>query len=354
MNFKIGWGLLYHNQGHFEKAIQYYRQAILLKDNDPIYFENIGLAHEKLGKIEEAAAYYEKAVACEPNNTAGYLNRLGVLWHDHGDLEKALNYYNQAIAKEERALYFENRGLAWQRLDQKEHAEADFKKAIEVAGADKDAYQNRLAFFYINNQAYEQAIPLCLQAIELNPQPNYFENLGYAYEYSGQLDAALDAYQEALEKATDRRDVYFNRIGVFYYNLGQLEQAISFYKQAIDFNAEKPIYFDNLGLAFEKSGKLALAEEAYQKAGQLSPDHDGYYDNLVGLMYYRDQQTAAAIPFYQSAIEVMPQAVYYENLGLAYERLHQYQEAESAFWSAVQLPDDQPEIYPQSIRVLFR
>lgn len=91
--------------GQNEKAINDLNVAISLSPNGKqrdLFYHQLGIAHQNLGKIfggrahfEEAAAYFTKALDLNPKNGFSY-HRRGAVQMDLGQREKALADYNSA------------------------------------------------------------------------------------------------------------------------------------------------------------------------------------------------------------------------------------------------------------------
>jgi tetratricopeptide (TPR) repeat protein len=65
----LGWVWL--RQGKFSKALaELMRAAEAMKNPDPVIFEHIGDAHEKLGRTADALHYWQKALQLETHNTS--------------------------------------------------------------------------------------------------------------------------------------------------------------------------------------------------------------------------------------------------------------------------------------------
>src|SRR5690606_8295036 len=115
--------------------------------------------------------------------------------------------------------------------------------------------------------------------------------------------------------------IYWNRLGTFYYQQGNYDKALEYYSTTIQKKPDDPIGFENIGLTYEKMQKPAEAEKAFQKAIEVATKDRDIYFNRLGVFYYRQIRDEDAIQFYKKAIELQPKAVYYENIGLAYESL---------------------------------
>jgi predicted O-linked N-acetylglucosamine transferase (SPINDLY family) len=89
-------GVIAHQVGHNDAAVELIARAISLKPNFPEAYVNLGLARRDLGQIDEAIADYQKAIALRPNY-ADSLNNLGNALKDAGQLDKAIAAYRQAI-----------------------------------------------------------------------------------------------------------------------------------------------------------------------------------------------------------------------------------------------------------------
>ncbi|MDH5552373.1 MAG: tetratricopeptide repeat protein [Nitrosomonas sp.] len=137
---------LTHSLGEYEKAIQYYEQALAndIKSfgedhpNVAINRNNLGAAWDSLGQYKKAIGYYEQALASDlktygedHSGVAIDRNNLGMAWHALGEYKKAIVYLEQALASDLKtfgeddpqvATYRNNLAGAW-------YALGDYKKA---------------------------------------------------------------------------------------------------------------------------------------------------------------------------------------------------------------------------------
>ena len=67
-------GVIAHQAGQAESAVQLISQAIALLGNIPDFHNNIGEAYRSLGRYEEAITHYRRALTLEPVNPGAACN----------------------------------------------------------------------------------------------------------------------------------------------------------------------------------------------------------------------------------------------------------------------------------------
>ena len=153
-------------------------------------------------------------------------------------------------------------------------------------------------FVKLTNQLRQQGglqddiLELLQQAIKANPdEPMLTLALGDQLERRGDVDAAIDAYQSALDmfeqhtlpntlnaRANDVSRAYaFARLASVSEDQGQLEAAMNYYNASVAAVPELPWPRVLLGDALRRRGQIEAAEAAYGQALNLDPNHiDGY------------------------------------------------------------------------------
>jgi tetratricopeptide (TPR) repeat protein len=116
-------------KGDLEGAIKDYSEAIRLKPDDGLAFYNRGLARYAKADYEGAIKDYSEAIRLKPDSAFAFNNR-GVARKAKGDLEGAIKDYSEAIRlKPDDALAFNNRGVARKAKGDLEAANKDFEQA---------------------------------------------------------------------------------------------------------------------------------------------------------------------------------------------------------------------------------
>jgi CHAT domain-containing protein len=215
-------GSIYHNQGQYPKALDYYQQALVI-------LKEIG---DRAGE-------------------GGSLNNIGLIYYDLGQYPKALNYYQQALVISEEignrageGGSLNNIGLIYYNLGQ-------YPKALDY---------------------YQQALVIRQEIGDRRGEGESLNNIGGIYDSQGQYPKALDYYQQALvirQEIGDRvgEGGTLNNIGSLYSSLGQYLQALDYYQQALAISkeignhAEEGKTLSNIGAIFLRTDQFSRATE---------------------------------------------------------------------------------------------
>ncbi len=170
-------GVIAHQVGRHDLAVELIRQAIKRDGRNPVYFSNLGVALKAQGRLDEVVAACRQAIHLKPDYAEAYSNLGYALW-DQGRLEEAVAACRQAIRfKPELA-----------------EAHCNLGGALEVQGK------------------HDEAVAACHQAIRLNPDyAEAFFNRGNALKELGRLDEALTSYDKALALKPDYAQAHWNR-----------------------------------------------------------------------------------------------------------------------------------------------
>jgi Flp pilus assembly protein TadD len=155
----------------------------------------------------EAEALFKEALALDPNNPFT-LNNLGVAAEATGDLENALKYYDQAAASQsmERVVVTLKRSSRGKPVSEMAAGSAqDLRRRMQTMNANhiRAAMLAVRGVFAINQNEWSEARKDFVEAYLLDPQSAFaLNNRGYVAERDGDLETAMSFYARAL-KADD-------------------------------------------------------------------------------------------------------------------------------------------------------
>jgi Flp pilus assembly protein TadD len=154
------------------------------------------------GRAAEADMVLQQALAVNPKN-AFTLNNLGVAKETEGDLEQALKYYNQAAASQSKDPAVVTLNSSWRGKPVAEMAEANVKKVRARIEEEQDAHihaalLNLRGVAAVNRNDSNDAAKDFLQAYKLDPNNAFsLNNAGYVSEMDGDLETADFFYEKA-------------------------------------------------------------------------------------------------------------------------------------------------------------
>lgn len=169
---------------------------------------------------------------------------------------------------------------------------------IISCGVKQESYiQNTDGKFYyemgissLNTGNNAQAISYLLESIKTYKQPEVYNALALAYQFSGEYKKSEDIFKEGLSRFPDNPELLTN-IGVLYAVTNRENQAITFLEKALSSpayaNKEKAYY--NLGIIYRNLGKQELFLENINKSLMYNSNFlnsyvalgDYYYDKFV-------------------------------------------------------------------------
>jgi tetratricopeptide (TPR) repeat protein len=198
---------------------------------------NLGVALERLGKVQEAIDHYEQALRLKPD-FAGAHHNLGSALFQAGKVPEAIGHYEQAVRiKPDYAEAHNNLGVALMR-------------------------QGRL----------QEAISHWEQALHLKPDyADAHSSLGNALFQAGRVPEAIGHYEQALRIQPNDADTHFN-LGLALVQQGRLQEAISHWDQALRLKPHFAGPHYNLGVALETLGRTQEAIQHYEQALRIKPD----------------------------------------------------------------------------------
>ncbi|GBO52880.1 hypothetical protein APA_681 [Pseudanabaena sp. lw0831] len=341
-----GLGKAYDALEEYQKAIKFYEQSLLimreLKNIAPLdestTLFRIGHAYSILNQAEKATIFYEQALAIRTTINDlphAYLREvigeLVLIYADLGQYQKIIAVYEQELAiVRQRKLLTEQVRVIYN-LAQAYQFSRDYERSIVM---------------------YQQALVIARELKDREQERNLLDNLGNVYLKAGKYELAIAIFQQMLVSSRmspdpTRQAIATISLGDGYRNLGQYTQAIKFYRQGLELSrklidriAQAGILV-KLGNAYLKLGKYEQAIALYQQSLAIARsidhrDREGLLSNIArDRLYDSLGQDEIAIRFFAPRYYVilpeiqarMAEGIVLSNLGLAYERLGQFDKA---------------------------
>lgn len=233
-------GELYQQVGQMDKAIEHYKQSLVLDAGEPrnhIYLANVQM---KAKRFDDAVATMEQARAKFPDRpqVTYYLATALSRAKRHKDaLAIFSKLQDEARGRDESLLdedfYFQWGAVAEQAGDLDKAAEL-MKKAIEINPNAPEPY-NYLGYMWADKgQNLDEAGTLIKKAIEIEPKNGaYLDSLGWYYFKVGRFEDARRELLAALDSLKEEDPVVLEHLADTYEKLGNLREAVSFWEKAL-------------------------------------------------------------------------------------------------------------------------
>jgi len=120
----------------------------------------------------------------------------------------------------------------------------------------------------------DRAVELYQQSLELYPTAEAHTFLGWTYHFQGKIEEAIAECKRAIAVDPDFGNPY-NDIGSYLIDLKRLDEAIPWLEQAITAKRYEPRHFPyfNLGRIYLFKGQLNRARELFHKSLAIEPQY---------------------------------------------------------------------------------
>lgn len=154
------------------------------------------------------------------------------------------------------------------------------------------------------------------KAIEILPEPYFYESLAKVYLEMEDSKKAIDLYSELLKISPDKFDYLFNLASAYKLN-HDTENAISVYKKAIEINPTNTDAYYNLAHIYDDIGQPQESIKYYKKAIEINPN-DIEMRYFTALSYFKNRDYGHGLEFFESRLcrqtAIVTQANTYPNL----------------------------------------
>jgi tetratricopeptide (TPR) repeat protein len=237
-------GLVLHQLGRQDAALQSITRAIELNSTEPNYHNNLGAVFRALQRFGDAVASYRRALALKPDFAAA-LNNLGLVLQQQGQLDAA------QIALEQ---------------------------ALQITPDDAEALFN-LGNVLTGRGETQKAVEQYLKAVAKAPHfAEAYNNLGVALAKLGRPDLAQECYRRVLMLQPGNATSHSN-YGQLLARRDELAAAAQCLSTALTLDPHHIDAHVNLGNVLLEQGRPQAAHQSFERALALDPTHEAAHWN---------------------------------------------------------------------------
>jgi tetratricopeptide (TPR) repeat protein len=298
----------YFKKGVIEKSARRYLVAAKYFDKatgfDPKFTEAFienGKANLAMRKIDAALDNFTKANLLEPANRDA-IKELSTLYFNNRQFQKAIEMaqkckdcpgadkitgmsyyyledYGKAVVQLQKALSNSSSeaevcyalGRSYMELEQENNAILYYKKAIDL-DTSKNMWMYELGLLYYSGNHYTDALQYFLRAANAGyPKSNdYYENLGFAYLYSNDIENGIKILSSLLSRKPGSITL-ISDIAEALYKVKRYDDALIYYQKLMDLNQKDAKALYMAGIIFIRKGQKERGQALCDKAIAMDP-----------------------------------------------------------------------------------
>lgn len=220
-----------------------------------------------------------------------------------------------------------------------EKAAEELERVVSADSTRKDVWHD-LAKTYSTMKMYDKAANALGRAHRQFPKDIYLlSSLGYAQVNAGDLESAIQTYQQMLIIDTVSYDANVH-LAFIYQKQGDNVKAIEYYEKALQGNESDIQTMGTLAKLYSDIGEEAKSLAMYEKVCAAAPDNETLRTRL-GAAYITAQNFQEAARIFKELVALNSENPTYQlNLGISLSQLKQTTEAVAAIEKAIELKPD--------------
>lgn len=258
-------------------GIDHYIQSFQLKKTIPIVFSMtlivvyMVLTFYQASLWKNSETLFRHALHATKDNFVAH-NNLGVALEESGDINNALLHYKKAITlRPHYAEAHNNMGSALSKIGNIQGAEKHFREAVRLRPDFAKAHNN-LGNIYAGMTRMDSAVNAYQTALKINPYyAKALHNLGSAFIRDGAIDEGISYLNKALSIQPYLWEAHFN-LGEAYFLNNKTEKAIIHFKKAHNLHPNDPAIMFSTGKALLRKKDFINAEKYLLDAARIQPE----------------------------------------------------------------------------------
>ncbi|MCA0314753.1 MAG: tetratricopeptide repeat protein [Candidatus Melainabacteria bacterium] len=269
-------GLICFQLGQFMEAAQYFQSAVNLEPELPQPLVSLGLALSQLGNEVDAGKCFLRAWQLDGRNVtvlrhaASAMAFIGQIDDAVRLFQEAVNLGHRGLNARERALIYNDWGVALFRVGRTEEASEKLMEASDMDSTSVEPTMN-LGLVCVQLAEYERAADAFEKTLVLEPDSRDLRvYLAVTLILLGQFELAIE---RMMEKAPDNPGQYDFWLGHAHLGAGSYDQAARHFAMVIQETPANYQAVDGLGCALLLSGNYQDAIEKFKTAISLRQDY---------------------------------------------------------------------------------
>lgn len=282
----------------YERAIEAYKQVILLDPHNDLAYSRLGLSYLQLDRNEEAIQAFKQALELNPDDAGAYTN-LGLMYDRSGRYGDAVSVLQEAIRRRpDDPESYSYLAWAYNKMDRYAEGLGAAEKSIQLGSKSSLAY-NEMGNALLGLDRDAEAVEALREAVRIQPDNDSAQaNLGTAYSRLEKYEEALEAFREAVRINPNDVATYSN-LASTYNDMGRYKEAVEAARRAIVLQSDLPNPRRHLGYAYLKTGRYTEAVASLKEAVRLDPAYAEAHHDL-GLAYLALHNRRAALKEYKT------------------------------------------------------
>ena len=320
---------IYEELEEYEKILADLNTLISLEPNNAKNYINRADLLSDQSKFDLALADYAKAfdLSSNPDDKARLINNRALIYGDQGKKELEIEEYSKAIEITQEALWYANRGIAYQSLEQFDKALIDYNQMILLDPDNLETWNTRGLFFQ-EQLEYQNAINDFNQSLKID------KNNPYTHYYISDISYDIGEYEKAIKHSTKSIKIIkssdvlsknekneaisqlLSERALTYTSMGEIKKAINDCNESIEVDSTNTTTYYSLAYAYLRLDDYKSSFTTCDKGINNSNEGEEVLFYMIkGVIYSRMNEIDSAYALFHHALEInefphMPVLIY--------------------------------------------